>query len=763
MKNGKKIAQVFFLAICLFSLCIGLYDKTIDYVQIQDDDVALSGNVGNLVKENDYDICVIPDKYNTGASGDLTSITTDCYMSGVKFGTTGSSDRKLDLFYQKTEVPSLIVVENCDFSSGGFRVYNVGLVKKQIKVVFKNCKFASYVISGSGMVKHEFYNCTFTHFDGSDSIFENCYFGGGTDGDGINPGANCTFTNCMIADLIYEAVTPGKKHIDGFQIFGNQDGKNNSNIILENCRFEVPAIPLTSPSGAMNCPVTFTMRFSDAENISIENCHINGGKYYALMAFSGDFAIRNISVKNVAIGESSKSSYACDGELDNIFKAGTKTTDKLYVASVRKLSDGVHLSVTNDTAKDRVLSVVTNAGIQTYDIKACPKAIDLAIDSVSYENFPFDIDIVVPNSEWIVCYDTTDLPEQIRYVNWSNEPVYVNIEDINSGTNEKSIDSEIKSNIVNQKTSDKTGASISKVADNAADDGENYQGMCGDNVEYSFSNGVLTLTGKGATYNYHSGKKAPWYVYKTDIIEVVVDEGISCLGNQLFAECSNLSRVTLPDGLQAIGTNVFKRCGSLSYINIPKTLVSIGERSFTSNISEVHYGGSIDSWNDMKMGNYNQGLQNANIEYEDSERILYSGMCGDSVEWTLSANGCLTISGKGTTYNYHSGKTPPWYEYTPCIQSIVVEDGVTAIGNFFFRDCLNVKKIKLPDSIRTIGVNAFSRCKGLQEISFSSKLTSIGKNAFASTNISTIYYKGTSIEWNRISGNQFLTEKIIFQ
>ena len=96
----KRIAQSIALVLCLMVLFIVITEYKVDYVQIKEEEVALTNTLGNLVEETRSDTCVIPDKYNTGAHGTLTAITSDCYISGVKFGTTGTTDRKLDLQYQ---------------------------------------------------------------------------------------------------------------------------------------------------------------------------------------------------------------------------------------------------------------------------------------------------------------------------------------------------------------------------------------------------------------------------------------------------------------------------------------------------------------------------------------------------------------------------------------------------------------------------------------------------------------------------------------
>lgn len=764
MEKGKKVLQVISILLCVLMFCLSASHDAQELMQIADEQVALNCRVGSQVSEGKDDLRVIPDKYNTGAQGNLTPITSDCYISGVKFGTTGGSDRKLDLYYQPGEVPSVIMVENYDFSSSDFKVHNVAKVEKPVTVIFKNCKFQSYTISGSGKVTHQFENCTFTHFAGSDSSFTDCYFGSGTDGDGINPGKNCTFQNCMIADLIQSAEVAGDKHIDGFQIFGSSDGDNNTNITLENCRFEMPAIPFTSPSGAMNCPLSIIMRYSDAENISFKDCHINGGLYYAMMILENKNSIRNLTLENIYLGESSKSPYHCDGNFEGLINRNTTTTELLYVASVRKLSDGIHLSVTNDTNEERILSVLTEKGVEEFRIPACPKGMDLTADTMTYSDFPFDLDIVIPDAKWVVCYDTTGSAEQIRFVNWSEKDVCVDVDALFPKTEKADTVIEGGITVTGQENSNKENLISSEKAENiiASDTTENVmQGQCGEDARYVLSNGVLTISGTGATANYHSGNTAPWYAHRMEIKEVVICEGITGIGNQLFVDCKNLEKVTLAEGVKTIGSNVFKRCNSMQQLYLPGTLESVGDRSFSFSIKSVVFGGTVEEWEDIAFGSYNEGIMNSDITYKDF--ILYSGMCGENVAWTYSSEGKLTLSGTGATYNYHSGNTAPWFSYASEIKDIEIEEGVFAIGNYIFRDCARVKNVVLPASVTTVGVNSFSRCKGLTELTCTSSLTSMGKNSFAATNISTVFFSGNVDEWNAISGNSLTKAVVVYQ
>ena len=107
-----------------------------------------------------------------------------------------------------------------------------------------------------------------------------------------------------------------------------------------------------------------------------------------------------------------------------------------------------------------------------------------------------------------------------------------------------------------------------------------------------------------------------------------------------------------------------------------------------------------------------------------------SGTCGDNLTWTLDDAGVLTISGTGDMYNYPDS-TAPWKAYAGSITSVVVESGVTSIGERAFQSCGAVKSISLPDSVTSIGKCAFSVCIKLESINIPTGLKSISASMFA--------------------------------
>ena len=111
-----------------------------------------------------------------------------------------------------------------------------------------------------------------------------------------------------------------------------------------------------------------------------------------------------------------------------------------------------------------------------------------------------------------------------------------------------------------------------------------------------------------------------------------------------------------------------------------------------------------------------------------------SGTCGDNVTWRLSDDGVLTISGTGAMQDYESygSATAPWYIGRSRIKSVVIESGVTGIGDYAFYDCSALTSVTIPGSVTSIGEYAFSRCEALTSMTIPGSVTSIGNFAFSS-------------------------------
>ena len=101
------------------------------------------------------------------------------------------------------------------------------------------------------------------------------------------------------------------------------------------------------------------------------------------------------------------------------------------------------------------------------------------------------------------------------------------------------------------------------------------------------------------------------------------------------------------------------------------------------------------------------------------------------ITWDLSDDGTLTISGSDMpNYKENVNDRVPWYNRRDEIKKIVIENGVTNIGNYAFYYCTGLTSITIPNSVKSIGAAAFMRCSSLTSISIPESITSIGEDAF---------------------------------
>ena len=106
------------------------------------------------------------------------------------------------------------------------------------------------------------------------------------------------------------------------------------------------------------------------------------------------------------------------------------------------------------------------------------------------------------------------------------------------------------------------------------------------------------------------------------------------------------------------------------------------------------------------------------------------GKDGSDVKWSFdTTTGTLTISGTGKMKDYDIwNNDQPWYNQRDSIKHIVIENGVTNIGNGAFI-ASNAKDVVIPDSVTSIGDNAFAG-SGITSIAIPASITTIGIDAF---------------------------------
>lgn len=98
-----------------------------------------------------------------------------------------------------------------------------------------------------------------------------------------------------------------------------------------------------------------------------------------------------------------------------------------------------------------------------------------------------------------------------------------------------------------------------------------------------------------------------------------------------------------------------------------------------------------------------------------------------NITWSLSDDGLLTISGNGEMKDYDSHIIAPWGQG---VKEVVIQDGVTSIGEYAFNYCGSMTSITIPDSVTSIRDYAFFYCVSITRITIPDNVTSIGDYAF---------------------------------
>ncbi len=98
----------------------------------------------------------------------------------------------------------------------------------------------------------------------------------------------------------------------------------------------------------------------------------------------------------------------------------------------------------------------------------------------------------------------------------------------------------------------------------------------------------------------------------------------------------------------------------------------------------------------------------------------------------------------------------------PNATTIIIENGVTTLGEESFRKCDDVETVYIPSSVQEIEQDAFKKCKNLKTVYIGydadgtpselyAKLNRLEYNVFGDTAVKTIYFNGTTRDWNNIN------------
>ena len=233
------------------------------------------------------------------------------------------------------------------------------------------------------------------------------------------------------------------------------------------------------------------------------------------------------------------------------------------------------------------------------------------------------------------------------------------------------------------------------------------------------ADGTLTISGTGAMKDYNAAENLSPAYMNSDVKKVVIEDGVTSIGELAFYKCSSLTNITIPGNVESIGESAFYSCDNLMDVTLQDGVKSIGNAAFIlcNNLTNIVLPNSVTS---IGYFAFKDCTSLTSIKIPDSVTSIGSSAfenCSSLTNITIPDS----VIGIGSS------------AFCDCssLTSIVIPNSVTSIGSYAFDDCKNLTSITIPDSVTSIGNKAFSGCRSLTSITIPDSVTSIGSSAFS--------------------------------
>ena len=165
-----------------------------------------------------------------------------------------------------------------------------------------------------------------------------------------------------------------------------------------------------------------------------------------------------------------------------------------------------------------------------------------------------------------------------------------------------------------------------------------------------------------------------------NLTSIGVPNSVKDIGEWAFAGCSLLSSIDIPNSVISIGNNAFAGCLSLKYLSIPESVICLNGNPFGDCEGEIE-------------------CLSANFIYEDD--VLFN-------------------KDKSEIISFRNQE----------IESYIIPDSVTSIGDGAFGCCSSLSSLVIPNSVTSIGDGAFEGCSSLSSLVIPDSVVNIKGNPF---------------------------------
>ncbi|MGN0447565.1 MAG: leucine-rich repeat protein [Acutalibacteraceae bacterium] len=241
-------------------------------------------------------------------------------------------------------------------------------------------------------------------------------------------------------------------------------------------------------------------------------------------------------------------------------------------------------------------------------------------------------------------------------------------------------------------------------------------GQCGKNVywKYDSSTKELIISGKGAMYDYFTDDMRYYNInrdsdspfFDSDIVSLVIEDGVTTIGAWAFDDCASLTEVTISDSVTSIGNVAFDHCKSLKEIKFSNGLKYIGEKAFfyCTSIENIIIPDSV-----IRIG-YNafggcKSVKSITLPFVGGMRTQERSFDHLGLNVYPNASKLEVILSDACT-EIPDGA----FDRNKKINSVTLGKNVTSIGDMAFFYCENLTDITIKGNVKTVGIDAFHGC-----------------------------------------------------